>query len=463
MTNLDQRDLDYGQLGNAFYAQERHEWIPQRQFSTNYALTPFNSGLPVDPGNHAAQGTALREPYRSAAIRHAADIYPSLRPAAPYISQFLTERAQDAGQVDVLVGDLLAVIGAKIADRSHRTRGQDRNTRHAILVTRGTAEDEVRFTETTKMKSGWEGDDSTYLESNKIAHRSWTSWRSGGHAILQVCRPDIPSEDGLPEVLAIRLPTSVQLFRPKFARSAVQLRRRSGGKTHKTSTIDPRPAELLHMPQAPGVDLSITRSAHMSFNPFNQSEIALITSSGMWTIYRIESERTQVLQKAHMATQNPVDVSENYGEYVQDGWHRIIWCMDSYHLLVCDRQQLQLHEKAHFRSGKCLAIWRMFTENSSDCILDLRRTTVSDEHVVLLTTNSISLLRVQDSSSSTGIEVMCSWRHYRDPSDLSLRLTVIPHTHSKYLKIMRSRLRVLYYCLAQAESTSEIPTNGIQF
>lgn len=433
MTNLDQRDLDYGQLGNAIYAQERHEWIPQRQPSTNHAITPFNPILHEDSHNAAAQGTALKEPYRSSAIRLAADIHPSLRPAAPYISHFLTERAQDAAPVDVLVGDLLAVVGAKHADRSDRIRGQERNIQRAVLVTRSTAEDEVRFTETTKTRSGWEGDDSTYLESNTILHESWTSWKSGGDAVLQVCCPDVSDGDELPEVLAVRLPTSVQLFRPKYARSLVKPRRRSGEKTHSTSRIDPDPTELLHMPEDPGVDVPSTRSSHISFNPFSQSEIALIASSGMWTVYRTESYRTKMLQKAHMATQGTVSGLKRHSDYIQDGWHRIIWCIDSYHILVCNRQQLQLHEKAHFGSGKCLATWHAFTNKSSDCIVDLRRSTVNHEHVFLLTTKSISLIRVQDSSASTGIEVLCSWRHYRDPSDVCLRLSIIPYLDSKCL------------------------------
>lgn len=116
-----------------------------------------------------------------------------------------------------------------------------------------------------------------------------------------------------------------------------------------------------------------------------------------------------------------VDVPDN-----TDGWGMILWAGDAKKIVAATRTALSLYSISttvqHLKIPDC------GLKNGSEWILDIKRCSSSDEFIVLLTSVTITLLRVLPETaqlgdeSSNAAEVLLSWPHQRFGQDPSLRL-----------------------------------------
>ncbi|OCT51927.1 hypothetical protein CLCR_07970 [Cladophialophora carrionii] len=179
---------------------------------------------------------------------------------------------------------------------------------------------------------------------------------------------------------------------------------------------------------------------HASFNPRDQNLVAIVDSSGQWSVWKLIGRRARsarILYKVHLLSSNNLITSGRQAPSTTDpsradGWHRICWLIgpeaNRERLLVCGRRMAAVFD----REGQLLGQVDMRLGPTSDrnMILDIKNSHRRGEHLFVLST---SRLMVFSSTKGTWeerdpvepLELVCSWNHYRDRTDPQLRMSTV--------------------------------------
>lgn len=178
----------------------------------------------------------------------------------------------------------------------------------------------------------------------------------------------------------------------------------------------------------------------VAFNPWKARQLAVVDQKGHWSISAIESRsQREALWEVTEVTSGHLrgglaEDAEPGGD-VDDGWGRILWLGDANTIAVASRNVLAA--VSIDGSPRRLKVPHLGLAQFNDRILDLKRSEPDPGQAFVLTSTRMLLLqshrRTDQDSQSTKIEIVIilSWKHLRDPRDLSLKLSVVQNSKCK--------------------------------
>ena len=457
-------DLNYGHFGEPSYDPENHEWHFPRQPGRTRELKPV--GKPVralqsplcGPTAHILSATD-----RAQNIKNLTRRYPELLPASsllPGLAQVSEVVNEITSSHDPTVSELLAF--GEAVDRD--SRGHGSKTAPVIAVAGGAAGEAVRLVLLRNAKLGWEDSKNIRLSafSSKGGEEGW--WFGNGSPIQQL---GFAESDGRPSSwLAVRNHGAISVLRPQFRRYADML-----PLSHPVSARTP-PSRLdanciltLEIDKANGVPYS-----DVAFNPWYNQQIATIDQKGGWAVWDIEkiekhAKGSRYWTERKVRVGNLLDglPEEKKPTFrVADGWGAVLWAGDLSTILVADRRMLAVFDITG--NPRRLIAPNLVSSATSEWILDVKRSSKEPTHVFVMTTFRLFWLQVAGSAGNLGDEEMAagakcllSWRHFRDPEDISLSLRVADDSEREDFddnKECRSLCMCSYTCLCLSSSSN---------
>lgn len=168
----------------------------------------------------------------------------------------------------------------------------------------------------------------------------------------------------------------------------------------------------------------------MAFNPWRNQQLAVIDEGGHWSVWSIDIDphRNEMWEVTEVTNGNvPGEPTEDNDPVrgVNGGWGRIIWLGDANTVAVAYR-----HRIAAFSidgPSRRLKVPDLGLAQAKDQIFDLKTSSSDRDQAFVLTSTRILLLRLRrqgDQQLQSTILIQLSWKHFNDPRDLGLKLSV---------------------------------------
>jgi RNA polymerase I-specific transcription initiation factor RRN6 len=263
----------------------------------------------------------------------------------------------------------------------------------------------------------------------RIGTSETAQWAAGTAPIRQIRFAD--SIDEPAGLMAVRLQLSTVIFRPLFRRDRIPAKA-LGGSEH-TSIVPPHNS---HLDPNPVVEIATSKtggSAHVdvTFNPWYQRQFAIIDENGRWSIWNISHRSKRVGSESascvHSGSVPPAGYqkrTEIDNQLQFDGWGRVEWVRDVGTFVACSRRNMILYI---FEGDVFSSMIVELVLKSSEWILDLKRSSVQMSQLFILTTLRIFCLNIDPQPNGRNprscIAPQLSCQHFRDPEDITLRLT----------------------------------------
>ncbi len=358
---------------------------------------------------------------------------PEVFPAIQIASSF----ALSTPRVDFTthVGPLLIAGRAADVDRVSGSR-----TPRILAMTYGEAGHILRIIKPRTETRGWVPRTGAKLSLLEVDVPEYGDWLSSGGVIHQIASAD--DEKGSGTWLAARQNIGVTIFRPLYGRLHNPRNPANGySETLTYSKINPNPVAVLTIKRTMS-----TGHSDFAFNPWYARQFAVVDTKGTWSIWDFDQKHGKASSQSLTESKrgnikdgylpDPESKVPNIGH--ADGWHRVLWVCNVNIIVVCNRQHLVAFnvesEPIRLQSQDSLAF------NSSDWILDVKRSALNASHLFLLTTSRILWIEVipseeqnEPESASGSARVLLSYRHFRDADDETLRLSVLKNENSMYL------------------------------
>jgi len=387
--------------------------------------------------------------------------YPALLPSATLLpglaltSEVVTEVTFNH---DPIVSELLA-FGQAI-DLTAERRGV--RTVPIAAVAGGAAGEVVRLVLLSKEQIGWEDSKNVKLSSftAKDGEEGW--WTEHGSPIQQLVFADM--EDEVIPWLAVRHGGAISILQPLLRREVVVPDyARPEMLPHPPSRLDPHHIVTLPVQRSGGVAI-----VDVTFNRWNNQQIATLDQYGRWAIWNIEAQsmRRRIWTINESVRGTMVKGSEqDHGEprVIADGWGAVLWAGDTNTIVVSNRTALVVYDIKD--EPEELPVPNNLSQVSTDWILDVKSSPSDLNQIFVLTTSSISWLHIstvreEDDSkkSESGARCLLSWRHFRDSGDVSLRLNI---THASQdtnpgEDLASQYLRIFHFTSANAHSPTAL-------
>lgn len=313
-----------------------------------------------------------------------------------------------------------------------------------IAVAGGSAGDAVRLIRLRKEQIGWENNRSVRLTNFLLQDKEQGWWATNGSPIQQLCFAEIGGK--AKARLAVRYHGAITILEPLLQPCAVPTRsfydpdlRRA---RHPEARLDANPVLNLTTGRTGG-----SPHADVSFNPWRTAQFAIIDQQGRWTIWELNPNIELSNGKAVDAgpsgfvSDEQTDAAElNVEDDSGDGWGAIIWAGDKNTVAVADRKMLSVFSIKN--DTKRLFVPKLLGPKSADWILDMKRSPLDPSHVFLLTSTRIFWLQIildddsqNEGTLEPGLTILLSWVHFRDQSDISLRLDVLDDEDSALSRV----------------------------
>ena len=323
-------------------------------------------------------------------------------------------------------GSLLTVGRAVDADRISRSR------RPRILCKPcGGAGHVLQLIKPDIERRGWGRYSAAKLMLLELEPSERGYWAGTGGAIRQIESADDENESGA--WLAVRQDTIITIFRPLYGRLHHFASPTTGFcPIDSSSRLNPNPVATLATER-------ITTEDYMdvSFNPWYARQFAVVDARGYWSIWDLERqngkgspEKLIPGKKGNLNDGHDQDLVSRPPIDHADGWYRILWACNINTIVVCNRLEIAVIDitSAFVR----LQSIEILTGNSTEWMIDLKRSSEHLNYLFILTTCRIFWVEVfppgedgEDQIASSGIKVKLSYRHFRDPNDETLRLTLV--------------------------------------
>ena len=412
--------LNYGHFGEPSYDSENHEWRFPRQPGRTRELKLI--GQPVRalksplhvPAAHVQSATE-----RAQNIKDLTHQYPELLPASSLLSGLVqvSEVIDDVtSSHDPTISELLAIGEAVDLDSKNRVR----NSVSIAAVAGGAAGEVVRLVLLNNEKLGWTDSKNIRLSSfsSKGGEEGW--WSGNGSPIQQLVFADA---EGQPSSwLAVRYYGAISVLRPQLRRNTHTL----------PSRLNVNHVVTLQIDRAHDVQYS-----DVSFNPWYNQQIATIDQKGCWAVWDIEKIEKQAKGRRFWTAKRIREgrlldgllEGETLVSSVTDGWGLVLWAGDISTIIVASRRTFAVFDIRG--NPRRLFAPKLVSTATSEWILDVKRSSKDLAQVFVTTTSSIFWVQITSSTGShdgeeieAGAKCLLSWRHFRDPDDISLRLRV---------------------------------------
>lgn len=283
----------------------------------------------------------------------------------------------------------------------------------------------------------WRGNTTTQLESSTFEGAIESFWSGHDGNIQQLCFAQATENNQV--WLAVRYPASITVLPLLVTEKGLLISpglRLSQGVNHNRRFRSPGSAPLEVQYRCAGGYPPVD----VAFNPWKARQLAVVDQEGRWSVLIIESRsQREALWEIAAVTGGHVHggLVENHvsGGDLDDGWGRVIWLGDAHTIAVASRNLLSAFSIEG--TPQRLKVPHLGLAQFDDRILDLKRSAPGRGQAFVLTSTRMLLLqshrRRDQESQSTNVEIsiVLSWKHLRDPRDLSLKLSVVQDSKSK--------------------------------
>ncbi|KIW82504.1 hypothetical protein Z517_05531 [Fonsecaea pedrosoi CBS 271.37] len=457
--------LSYGHLGTAAYDDQNHKWTFLRQYQTQHGdgLEAWESQTNSPPFLLADERTWNAEPDYVQACGPAWDA----RLGHGLQNSFL-KRVPDVAVAAVELPTLLKSIATELSYQpsasilafGHARRASDHSVHNKapyipIVAIRSCSSNEtLQFfvIEADQIGIPSIADLSDLGAVPFIAHEASGCWTGSTDRILQVTSSSYSQGT---QFLVVK-PSGTTVLRPVLSKSRAS-----------EELLEPCP--VITIPQS---RTGSQPHAFAAFNPHDQRLVALVDTSGQWSIWKLTGRRLGSARNSYQATlkaSNALGSIEHQFRFSgastsKDTWYRVCWftsregIMDR--LLVYNRR----FAAAFDRTGSCLGgvDMRLGSQADQTLILDVKNSSRRSSHVFVLTTSRLlifdsSQTNEDDRSSGEALKLACSWNHYRDRADWSLRMAILESSEESWVLLYSntSHLAIIYR-FGQADGQSTI-------
>lgn len=398
-------DLPYGHFGRGIYSADDHSWHFDRNLS--FASTTQLLGEPrilsnpspalLDHGTHREGPPSKR--YQTQ-IKNIADYSPHLQPALGILAPLL--RVSEAAQDAVYCHDPLK--GSLISSGEIHSYSRNRSIPVTAYVT-GETGCNLNIIQVQKQKQGWDDDRHSWLEVPAI-HGEQATWSSNGGPIQQAHFAS--SIQPGPALLAVRLRTRTSIIR------TVQVKTPS--EDSQGTSISPNVLYSVDMKQTGG-----RTHVDVAFNPWFLQQVALVDVAGNWTVLEFSTRNMDKVARSWSNIGRKPSVEKSSS--INDGWARISWVFNLGTLAVCRRESLKLVSIAD-DDPVVIEKVELGLSGAVPWILDFLVLPGRSNYFSVLTSTHILVYQVVETTTSkTHASVKFRIRHFKNPEDLSLRLT----------------------------------------
>ncbi|KAL5334068.1 RNA polymerase I-specific transcription initiation factor RRN6-like protein [Aspergillus crustosus] len=285
----------------------------------------------------------------------------------------------------------------------------------------------------------------TQLRVPTIGYGDAIDWLASGAPVRQICFSNAPGERAT--LMAARF-SSTFIFRPLYHRTPVQVStRREMNTSHiQKSRLDPN--FLMEIPTSRTGGAS---HADAKFNPWNQSQLAIVDLDGNWGIWELRNQHrcSEDNWIASISTSGKLpwvgdEEGPSTGAYGRhDGWLAVEWVGNGNHIIVCDRRCSMLYR---MESGQIYPYSiELGFKRKSEWILHMKRSSCNPSHIFILTTSRLIWFDMNtdaisvDPSTCPELSPLISWSHFRDSDDTTLQLSSLA-VDEEFFLVLFSRL-----------------------
>lgn len=412
-------DLSYGHFTRISYDSRERSWNFSHDSQHVTQVQGFReciaSSLPLrDEASFINEHSGKR---REAQLRWLSKSHPEAFPASAIIKE-ATESVRTPTVITEHEGCLLTIAIAKDIKRVSGTR------RPTILAFASGAAGHILHLVRPRLQTrGWKDQNNgklQLLDPSYLEHAYWTSPLGPIRQVAFASDGDTSPKSGV--WLAVRQDTVITIFEPVYGTLSPAVAATSTPPTNlPSSLLNPNPVLSLSVEGTPS-------QAHVdfSFNPLYSQQFAVIDERGRWQIWNIEKKHdkgsSRVLTPGIVGSL--ADDKKEQTELFVDGWHKIMWACDVDTIVVCSRRRLAVFNVRS--TSERLASPDLFPEKSSDWILDAVRSPASRDQLFVLTGTRVYWVQIIPAGNrDEAMRVIDSYRHFRDASDDSMRLTAV--------------------------------------
>lgn len=372
---------------------------------------------------------------RSKNVKCLAKDFPDLVPAAPRLSAW-AHRSENVENWDTSFdphrSDLLAY--GEIPANSEGT-SSTQNVRIAA-VAGGSCGDVLKLVRLSKVRYTWESPKRAQLSSSSFQHGAESTWTGGFGPIQQLCfSRQLHSEHT--HWLAVRYPTATIILQLSITSGAPDRRPYPGVTTQvsasssesKACAIEGHAIVTLHIHHGGGIP-----HADICFSPWNDRHLGIVDENGHWSIWAFDAhvQRPEIWEATRLATGVVSQGSQSDAEAVDSShseWYRILW-MNPNTILIGSKDQIA---RVQFgpKAKSLLSAPDLVLSDNGEQILDMKACPLNTGHVAILTSLRILWLGIDARTGFHGedaappMKSVLAWRHFRDPGDYSLRLSML--------------------------------------
>lgn len=418
--------LHYGHAGRAVYLPESKTWTFARSFTLPPSITYTGETIETVPSPcHPVQSQSPPSISRQADDKQIPNAHPDL--AADWTSirdDKLSKVVTSTSNIyDPLVSSLLD-LGYALDYASDEARA----TLAIAAVVTGESRNAISFrmlvNNITELRR-----ENSVIHVPSIGDAETTEWSRWGHSILQICfaRP----VEGQSTWMAARLPDVTTIFRPIYHRNPVPMHVHDDvvAAIHgplRNSRLDANPVVEVNKSSTGGVT-----HADVTFNPWYPRQFAIVDTRGKWTVWEVtgRQRRRNATWAANIVTSGSLPLLNgmlNNRLPRHDGWASVEWIVDFSTLLVSDRRSVIVFQMV----GKDIrsSTVELDMTKQSEWVLDVQRSARDTSQFVVLTTSRLlwfdaTTVRLDQETIRPPLHSRLTWRHFRDPEDLTLQLS----------------------------------------
>lgn len=266
----------------------------------------------------------------------------------------------------------------------------------------------------------------TYTEMRvpSLSSTETSEWSKCGAPIHQIQFARPLDED--PVFMAARLLRSTTIFRPLYHFDPVPMHfpddaymRPIHGK--KNSRLDTNPIVEISVAQTGGCSHS-----DVTFNPWYQQQFGIVDTRGQWTVWEIDQTKSsrQELSTARIVKSGILPLPLKHHRPRLDGWASIEWIHDVGLIIVANRRDVMIFAFMDAQILPRSVVLNM--QKQSEWVLGLKRNPRNPSQFFVLTTNQIlwfDMGALGEKDTPSYLHPRVSWRHFRDPNDITLRIS----------------------------------------
>lgn len=408
-------ELCYGQLGRLDYDSNSHAWLPGRwpRLESIEAVSSVTT--------HIESSSTTAEQDR-AGKQSLARCFPQTGCSLGYLRGLLTFNLKQSDQdqsLSLQSGDRLASVDFGPAGHAR--------TETLFAFARGFAGEEVGIILAQNTHSGWSPHYNHVLQTSSPLQKDLCVWNPGYGRVQQIVLY-ADAEGSRKSLIAVRYPSAFIIGcvaeRPGWLRKASTI---LGWRPSPTARMD-----FLVVGRC--MDLKTTKDmTDLTFNPNDTSEIATAHGDGSIKIWsrplhrgrKHDEDPVFQLMTPHRTLYAAND--QNIDEVVAKNWIKIFWTGNAVYIAALSRSKVVVY---HITTGKAFDQTNQLIQEG-EVVLDAKPVPSEPSHLVLVTNSRLLWLALEVQGMDTlsahrhpYLMPLSSWKHCRDPTDLTLKVTI---------------------------------------